>query len=51
MRGKALTPFILSELEVHTGGASVRANRVLASSNARVATHVARALAAHTRAV
>jgi pseudouridylate synthase len=41
--GKALTPFLLSELARTTGGASVRANRALALNNVRVGAALARA--------
>ncbi len=43
--GKALTPFLLSEIAGITGGASVVANRALADSNAVLAADVARAYA------
>jgi len=45
IRGKALTPFLLAELARVTGGASVRANRALALSNARLGAEIAVALA------
>ena len=48
--GKALTPFLLSELARTTGGASVRANRALALSNARVGAALAKAHASNGRA-
>jgi len=41
--GKALTPYLLSTLAQRTGGASIRANRVLALDNVRVGAAVARA--------
>jgi len=41
--GKALTPFLLSELARSTGGASVRANRALALDNVRVGAALAKA--------
>jgi len=41
VRGKALTPFLLQELEKKTGGATVAANQALAVSNARVAAEIA----------
>jgi pseudouridine-5'-phosphate glycosidase len=44
--GKALTPFLLSELARATGGASVRANRALALNNVRVGAALAKAFAA-----
>ena len=43
--GKALTPFLLSELARRTSGASVRANRALALNNVRVGAALANALA------
>jgi pseudouridylate synthase len=43
--GKALTPFLLSELGRTTGGASVRANRALALNNVRVGAALAKTLA------
>jgi len=43
--GKALTPFLLSELARSTGGASVRANRALALNNAQLGAELARAFA------
>ena len=43
--GKALTPFLLSELARTTGGASVRANRALALNNVRVGAALAKACA------
>jgi len=43
--GKALTPFLLSELARTTGGASVRANRALALNNVRVGAALAKAFA------
>jgi len=42
--GKALTPFLLSELARTTSGASVRANRALALNNVRVGAALAKAL-------
>jgi len=41
--GKALTPFLLSELARMTGGASVRANRALALDNVRLGAALAKA--------
>lgn len=49
VRGKALTPYLLSELARTTGGAAIRANRALALSNARVAAGIATAYAACRR--
>jgi pseudouridine-5'-phosphate glycosidase len=42
--GKALTPFLLSELARTTAGASIRANRALALNNVRVGAALAQAL-------
>jgi pseudouridine-5'-phosphate glycosidase len=44
VRGKALTPFLLSCLAERTGGASLEANLALLEANARVAGEVAAAL-------
>jgi pseudouridine-5'-phosphate glycosidase len=44
IRGKALTPFLLSQLERLTGGATLNANRALLVNNARVAALVAASL-------
>jgi pseudouridine-5'-phosphate glycosidase len=41
IRGKALTPYLLAELEQRSGGDTVRANRALAIANARLAAQVA----------
>jgi pseudouridine-5'-phosphate glycosidase len=46
VRGKAVTPFLLSALAEETGGASLEANLALLESNARLAAEVAVALAA-----
>jgi pseudouridine-5'-phosphate glycosidase len=46
VRGKALTPYLLADLERKSGGATVRANRALALANARLAAEVAVAFAA-----
>ena len=43
--GKRLTPFLLAKLAEVTGGDSIRANRALVTSNARVASELAVALA------
>ena len=43
--GKALTPFLLSRLVELTGGQARRANEALLLNNARVAAHIARAMA------
>jgi len=45
VRGKALTPFLLSALAEETGGASLEANLALLESNAGLAAEVADALA------
>jgi pseudouridine-5'-phosphate glycosidase len=45
VRGKAVTPFLLSALAEETGGASLEANLALLRSNARLAAEVAVALA------
>lgn len=45
VRGKAVTPFLLSALSEETGGASLEANLALLLSNARLAAEVAAALA------
>jgi len=44
VRGKALTPFLLSRLAQLTGGRSVAANRALVVDNARLAAQIAVAL-------
>jgi len=41
--GKALTPFLLSELARTTGGGSVRANRALALNNVRLGAALSKA--------
>jgi pseudouridine-5'-phosphate glycosidase len=46
VRGKAVTPFLLSCLAERTGGASLEANLALLESNARLAGEVAAALSA-----
>jgi pseudouridine-5'-phosphate glycosidase len=46
IRGKALTPYLLADLERKSGGATVRANRALALANAALAAEVAVAYAA-----
>ena len=43
IRGKALTPFLLSELARVTAGASIRANRALALNNVRLGAALAEA--------
>ncbi|HEY5920609.1 MAG TPA: pseudouridine-5'-phosphate glycosidase [Kofleriaceae bacterium] len=45
--GKALTPHLLAQINEATGGASVRANKALARSNAQVAAELALALGAY----
>lgn len=47
--GKALTPFLLSELARATAGASIRANRALALNNVRLGAALAQAWARHDR--
>jgi pseudouridine-5'-phosphate glycosidase len=49
VKGKALTPFLLSEVSRRTGGESLHANLALLKSNARVAAEIAVALAARRR--
>jgi pseudouridine-5'-phosphate glycosidase len=44
VRGKELTPFLLSRLAEVTEGKTVRANQVLVVANARLAAEVARML-------
>ena len=46
IKGKALTPFLLTRVSELTGAASLRANLALLENNARVAAQVALALAA-----
>jgi pseudouridine-5'-phosphate glycosidase len=50
VRGKALTPYLLSRLAERTEGASLRANLALLESNARLAAEVAVAAARATGA-
>ncbi len=45
--GKALTPYLLSELARATAGASIRANRALALNNVRLGAALAQAWARH----
>jgi pseudouridylate synthase len=50
--GKQLTPYLLAQLAEVTGGASIRANRVLARNNAKVAAELAVAYSGdHERAL
>lgn len=49
IRGKALTPFLLSQMERLTGGKTLNANRALLVNNARVAAQVAASLGGLTR--
>jgi len=42
--GAALTPFLLSQMAEHSGGATLRANIALLENNARVAAEIARAV-------
>ena len=44
VRGKDVTPFLLAQLAVVTGGRTLRANQALVLANARLAAGVARAL-------
>jgi pseudouridine-5'-phosphate glycosidase len=44
VRGKEVTPFLLSRLHQITDGRTLRANQALVAANARLAAHVARAL-------
>lgn len=44
IRGKAVTPFLLSELEKLTGGKTLAANRALLVNNASIAAHIAASL-------
>ena len=46
VRGKALTPYLLADLERKSGGATVRANRALALANAALGAEIAVAFAA-----
>jgi pseudouridine-5'-phosphate glycosidase len=41
VRGKALTPYLLADLERKSGGATVRANRALAIANAKLGAEIA----------
>ena len=43
IRGKAVTPFLLAELQRSTGGKSVAANKVLVYNNCRIAARIAKA--------
>jgi pseudouridine-5'-phosphate glycosidase len=45
IKGKALTPFLLTRVSELTGAASLRANLALLENNARVAAQIALALA------
>jgi pseudouridine-5'-phosphate glycosidase len=47
--GAALTPFLLSRVAARTGGRALKANLALLENNARVAGHIAVALAALAR--
>jgi len=44
VRGKAITPFLLSQMEKLTSGHTLEANRALLINNARVAGHISAAL-------
>src|SRR5262249_18291285 len=46
VRGKALTPYLLADLERKSGGKTVAANRALALATARLAAEIAVAFAA-----
>ena len=46
VRGKAITPFLLSQMERATGGKTLDANRALLVNNAAIAAQIARSLAA-----
>ena len=46
IRGKAVTPFLLSQMERASGGKTLEANRALLVNNAAIAARVARSLAA-----
>ena len=48
VRGRELTPFLLSEMAQRSGGATLRANIALLENNARVAAEIAHALARFT---
>ena len=45
VKGKALTPFLLSQIERMTGGKSLETNRALLINNSRVAASIAKSLA------
>jgi len=49
IRGKAITPFLLAELQRTTGGKSVAANKALVFNNSRIAAAIAKAYAAMAR--
>ncbi len=49
IRGKAVTPFLLSEIQRSTGGASLRANQALILANAGLAAAVAADLARRSK--
>jgi pseudouridine-5'-phosphate glycosidase len=44
IRGRELTPFLLSRMSERSGGATLAANIALLENNARVAAQIARAL-------
>ena len=46
IRGKAITPFLLSQMERASGGKTLGANRALLVNNAAIAAQIARSLAA-----
>jgi pseudouridine-5'-phosphate glycosidase len=47
IRGKEVTPFLLSELSARSGGTTLQANIALLENNARIAAEIACALAAN----
>ncbi len=49
MKGKAITPFLLSRIEQMTDGASLKTNIQLVMNNAALAARIAKALAAHLK--
>ena len=48
IRGKALTPFLLSQLEKLSGGKTLNANRALLVNNASIAAQISKELAKHS---
>jgi pseudouridine-5'-phosphate glycosidase len=49
IRGKALTPFLLAELERITAGNTLKTNRALLVNNASIAARIAASLTAHSQ--